>query len=173
MSYDDWEWAVITPVVGLKGIANVLDRHTILTINTRALHMPDPHSTTFVIIPGLGIFDVYHAYVISISGYFCTSCCFRNFSSTNQFYWWIISSLRTTVQSLWVNPDSRTLMVKNTLSRIVEQSLAAGSLTSQQSILGGTLSVFLWLLRYHFFLQYQWMHRTIIAKPPTHFDEVS
>ena len=87
VSYDDWEWSAIVPVVGLKGIADVLDRHTILTINTRSLHTPDSHSTTFVIIPGLGIYDVYHAYVIIISGYFCTSRCFRSFPSTNQFYW--------------------------------------------------------------------------------------
>ena len=62
----------------------------ILTINTRALHMLNPHSTTFVIIPGLGIYDVYHVYVIIISEYFCISRCFRSFLSTNQFYWWII-----------------------------------------------------------------------------------
>ena len=53
MSYDDWEWSAIAPVVGLERIADVLDIHTILTINTRALHMPNPHSTTFVVIQGL------------------------------------------------------------------------------------------------------------------------
>ena len=154
-------------VLGLKMIPDIL-----YILHTRTMNM-SPRIAHPPWLPELGIHHVCrcNAYVIIImSEFFCTSCCFRSFPSENKTYF-ILSSLKKTAQSLGVNRNANILTMKNTLQWLLNilWPLVLWHLTSHW---WGSLSTFLWSLRYHF-LQSRWMQPIIISKPPYRFCEVS